>query len=231
MVRSGTTKGMILTMNQSVKKITTYAMFCALAFITVTLIRIPVVLFLKYEPKDVIVTIAGFLYGPLATVIVSVVPAFIEMITISSDGVIGFAMNVIGTVVFAGTASIIYKRKPTMTGAAFGLGVGVVLMTIVMLLWNFLLTPIFMGIPREAVVDLLIPAFLPYNLVKGGLNAAFTLLLHKPIINILKKASVVPEVESIEDEEVKAKKTGVIVLSLFVLATCIFMVLSLQGII
>ncbi|EGD48273.1 hypothetical protein Cpap_2423 [Ruminiclostridium papyrosolvens DSM 2782] len=217
-------------MNQSAKKITTYALFCALAFVVVALIRIPLVLFLKFEPKDVVITIGGFLYGPIATVIISVVVAFVEMITISSDGVIGFVMNVISAVAFAGTASIIYKRKSTMTGAAIGLGLGTVLMTVLMLLWNYFLAPIFMGFPREDVVKLLVPAFLPFNLIKGGINAALTLLLYKPIINILRKASVVPDVESIA-EEGTAKKTGVIILALFVLASCILMVLSLRGII
>ncbi len=217
-------------MNQSAKKITTYALFCALAFVVVALIRIPLVLFLKFEPKDVVITIGGFLYGPIATVIISVVVAFVEMITISSDGVIGFVMNVISAVAFAGTASIIYKRKSTMTGAAIGLGLGTVLMTVLMVLWNYFLAPIFMGFPREDVVKLLVPAFLPFNLIKGGINAALTLLLYKPIINILRKASVVPDVESIA-EEGTAKKTGVIILALFVLASCILMVLSLRGII
>ncbi len=217
-------------MNQSAKKITTYALFCALAFVVVALIRIPLVLFLKFEPKDVVITIGGFLYGPIATVIISVVVAFVEMITISSDGVIGFVMNVISAVAFAGTASIIYKRKSTMTGAAIGLGLGTVLMTVLMLLWNYFLAPIFMGFPREDVVKLLVPAFLPFNLIKGGINAALTLLLYKPIISILRKASVVPDVESIA-EEGTAKKTGVIILALFVLASCILMVLSLRGII
>lgn len=217
-------------MNQSAKKITTYALFCALAFVVVALIRIPLVLFLKFEPKDVVITIGGFLYGPIATVIISVVVAFVEMITISSDGVIGFVMNVISAVAFAGTASIIYKRKSTMTGAAIGLGLGTVLMTVLMLLWNYFLAPIFMGFPREEVVKLLVPAFLPFNLIKGGINAALTLLLYKPIINILRKASVVPDVGSIA-EEGTAKKTGVIILALFVLASCILMVLSLRGII
>ena len=38
-----------------------------------------------------------------------------------------------------------------------------------------------MGYPREAVAELLIPAFLPFNLLKGGLNAAITMLIYKPV--------------------------------------------------
>ena len=44
----------------SVKKLVLLAMLAAVSYIIVALIRIPVVLFLNYEPKDVIVTIGGF---------------------------------------------------------------------------------------------------------------------------------------------------------------------------
>ena len=53
-------------------------------------------------------------------------------------------------------------------------------MAAVMLLWNYLIAPIYMGMPREAVAELLLPAFLPFNLIKGSINTAVTLLLYKP---------------------------------------------------
>ena len=38
-----------------------------------------------------------------------------------------------------------------------------------MLLWNYLITPIYMGMDREEiVVPMLIPVFLPFNLVKAA---------------------------------------------------------------
>jgi riboflavin transporter FmnP len=56
-----------------------------------------------------------------------------------------------------------------------------------MILWNYLITPMYMGVPREAVVEMLVPVFLPFNLIKGGANAALTLLLYKPVIYALKR--------------------------------------------
>ena len=44
-----------------------------------------------------------------------------------------------------------------------------------MMFWNYLIAPIYMGYPREAIVELLLPVFLPFNLVKGGLDTAITL--------------------------------------------------------
>ena len=40
-------------MNVKAKRITTIAMLCALAYVVMAVGRVPVVLFLKYDPKDV----------------------------------------------------------------------------------------------------------------------------------------------------------------------------------
>ena len=60
-----------------------------------------------------------------------------------------------------------------------------------MLLWNYWIAPIYMGYPREAVAALLLPAFLPFNLIKGGLNAAITLVLYKPVVTALKRSRLI----------------------------------------
>ena len=56
----------------SAKKLVLLAMLAAVSYLVVALIRIPVVLFLSYEPKDVVVTIGGFLLGPMASFLISV---------------------------------------------------------------------------------------------------------------------------------------------------------------
>lgn len=179
--------------NSHYKKIATLGMLCAAAFITVSLFRIPIVLFLKYEPKDIIVVIGGFIYGPLASLLISVIVSLIEMFTISDTGIIGCIMNILSSVAFACTASIIYKKIRTFKGAVIGLISGTVVLTAVMLLWNYLITPLYMNIEREELVKLLVPAFLPFNLLKGGLNTLFTLVLYKPLVKALRAAKLIPE--------------------------------------
>ena len=88
----------------SVKKLVLLAMLAAVAYIIVALVRIPVVLFLKYEPKDVVITIGGFLLGPMASFIISAVVSLIEMVTVSETGPIGCLMNLLSTCSFACTA-------------------------------------------------------------------------------------------------------------------------------
>lgn len=55
------------------KKLTTIGMLCALAYVAAAVGRIPVVLFLKYDPKDVIVVIGGLIFGSLTSFAVTVI--------------------------------------------------------------------------------------------------------------------------------------------------------------
>ena len=58
------------------KKLVILAMLAAIAYLSMLLIKIPIVAtasYLKYEPKDVIITLAGFMFGPLSALICSVV--------------------------------------------------------------------------------------------------------------------------------------------------------------
>ena len=168
--------------HEKMKKLTVLAMLSAIAYVAVALLRFPVVLFLSYEPKDVVIAIGGFLYGPLAALGISLVVSFIEMLTISSTGWIGFVMNFLSSAAFAGTAALLYRKKRTQGSAIAGLFGGALLMTVLMLLWNYLITPLYMHTARADVAAMLVPVFLPFNLLKGCLNATITVLLYKPVV-------------------------------------------------
>jgi len=214
-------------MDSKTKKITTTAMLCAAAYVVVVVGRIPVVLFLKYDPKDIIITLGGLIWGPMTSFIVSVIVSLIEMVTISENGILGCIMNMISTCSFACTASVIYKKKRTLSGAVTGLVTGSLVMVLVMLLWNYLITPIYMGYPREAVAELLVPAFLPFNLLKAGLNAGFTFFLYKPITTALRKAGYISDSQNV----LSRKPIGLWLFSGVLVITCILLILSFNGII
>lgn len=213
-------------MNSRTRRITTVSMLCALAYVVVVVGRIPLVLFLKYDPKDVIIAIGGLIFGPLTSFIVSLIVSFVEMLTISENGVLGFIMNVISSCSFACTAAFIYKKRHKLSGAITGLICGWVLMVVVMLLWNYLIAPVYMGYPREAVVKLLLPAFLPFNLIKGGLNAAITMILYKPIVTALRRSHLIEASSAAEKTRINV---GVVLIALLVIATCVLFILSLNG--
>jgi len=215
------------------KKLTVLAMFAAISYALVyafSIFRVPIVPaapFLTYEPKDAIIVISGFLFGAPAVIGVSAVVSVIEMFTVSTTLYWGLLMNVISTCAFACTAAAIYRRKRSLASAVTGLAVGVVFATGIMLLWNYLVVPIYMTIPRAAVADMLIPVFLPFNLIKYGLNAGFAVLLYKPLRLALAGARLLPA----PDARARKIHPGVIAVAAFVVITCVLLILAGNGII
>lgn len=180
-------------MNGKTKKLTTVGMLCALAYLAVAVGRVPLILFLKYDPKDVIIAIGGFIFGPMVSFLISFLVSFVEMVTISEKGILGMLMNVISSCAFACPAAYLYQKKRRRSRAVVGLLCGILCMVAVMMLWNYFIAPIYMGLPREEVAGLLLPAFLPFNLIKGGLNAVFTMFLYKPVVTALRRSGLVEE--------------------------------------
>lgn len=217
----------------STKKLTTLAMLSAIAYALVFVSHnlaiplVPAVSFLSYDPKDIIIVIGGFMFGPMACLVVSLVVSLLEMVTISDTGLYGMVMNVISTCAFACTAALIYKKRRTMAGAVVGIVAGCLLMAGVMLLWNYIITPLYMGLPRAAVAGMLLPAFLPFNLLKGGINSAVTLLLYKPVVMGLRRVGLLDTPQTQKGKPM----VGVWLCATMVLATCILLVLAFQGII
>ena len=164
----------------------------------------------------------------MSAAIISIVVALIEMISISTTGPWGFLMNALATCSFCCTASFVYKKMHTKKGAVLGLSLGVVCLVAVMLLWNYLITPIYQGMPREAIVELLLPVFLPFNLAKGGMNMAATLLLYAPVVTALRKAGVVPPSQNSQGKKMNA---GFVLFSVALLATFVVFALVLAGVI
>ena len=216
-------------MNMTTKKITTLGMLCALAVIVNLLIHfplIPSVEFLSYDAKDVIIVIGGFIYGPGSAFIMSVITSLLE-IMYRGGNLLDVLMNVISTCTFACVAAWIYKRDHTREGAFIGLGAGIVCCVLSMLLWNYIVTPIYFGMPREAVVSILIPGILPFNLLKRGLNTGLTLFLYKPIVGVFRRTSLV-EHSSGGDHAITK---GTVLIGLFICASVICFILGFQGII
>ena len=171
-----------------IKKTASIAMLSALAFLARLVFKIPVS-FLTFDIKDTVIALGGLVFGPVSGVVIALVVSLVEMI-ISETGPIGFVMNFVSSAVFAGVASLIYKFKRTFNGAIIGLYSSVAATTAVMLLMNVILTPIYQGVPRSAVIEMLPTLFLPFNFAKTLLNAAIVMLIYKPVVVALRKAKI-----------------------------------------
>ena len=84
-------------------------------------------------------------------------------------------------------ASMIYKKKPSFKRLIVGLVLGSLAMTAVMVPLNIVFTGIFLGQGAKAVAELLIPAIIPFNLLKAYINSAATVAIFAPTAKILKR--------------------------------------------
>ena len=212
------------------RTLATIAMLTAMAYVVMCICKIiPSVMgFLDFDFKDVVICIGGFTFGPTVAAVISVLVAFIEFITVSSTGVIGLIMNILATTSFCCTACFIYKKKHTMQGAVIGLAAGVTALVIVMLLWNYLITPLYMPwVTRADIVAMLPTVFLPFNLAKGGMNMAATLLLYKPVVTALRRAGLVAPSSN---NQARKSSVGFILFALALLATFVTIALVLLDI-
>ena len=216
--------------SQRIKMVVTLGMLVAIAYAVMWVCKpIPKVFgILQFDLKDAVIVIGGLIFGPLAAAASAFAVTLIEMVTASGTGPVGMLMNFLSTASFCVTASFIYKRRRTQVGAVVGLTAGVAAMVVVMLLWNYLITPIYQKIPRDVIVGMLPTLFLPFNLVKGGLNMAAALLLYKPVVGALRAARLVPESDSAQKGKLNV---GFLLFALALLATFVVLMLVLAGII
>lgn len=217
--------------SERLKALLCMAMLTALAVAADILLRLPGIGgFLTYEPKDVILTVGAFIFGPVAGIVMSLVVCLIEMVTVSTTGVIGLLMNFLASGVFVGISSVIYSRRKTLSRAVVGLLVGSLSMLFIMLLWNYIITPVYMGIPREAVLELFLPLLIPFNLLKAALNSALILFLYKGVVTALRKARLIPARESNDGDKKKLNTILLVTVSAVLVVTLTLVMLIFAGI-
>ena len=199
-------------MKSMTKKIVFIALICAIAYVLALLIHfpiIPTVAFLKYDIKDVIIAIGGYVLGPIASTIATSITAVLEFI-LSRSGTreYGLIMNIISSIAFVLPAVLIAGKQKSVKRVYFGLGLGAIIMTAVMIPANILITPHFMGIEMDVLMTFM-PGIILFNAIKGVSNAILTGLLYLPITKALKAAGFMEKSEQKavkEDEETKKEE-------------------------
>ena len=167
------------------------AMMVAISCVLVLLIRIPYppAPFLEYDPADVPIYITTFAFGPVSGLVVTLIVSLIQAFALGGNGVYGFIMHFFATGIFALIAGGLYRHKKSKKEAIIALVVGVIAITAVMCIANIIITPLFLGTPRDAVLAMLIPIIIPFNLLKAGINALITFLVYKRISKFLHKGA------------------------------------------
>ena len=163
------------------------AMMTAVSVVLLLIIRIPFppAPFLVYDPADVPIYITAFAFGPAAGLIVTLIVCLIQAFMLGGDGLYGFLMHFVATGIVAVVIGLMYSKSKTKKRAIISLAVAVVVATAVMCVMNILVTPAYMGAPREAVVAMIPTVIIPFNLLKAGLNAVLTFILYKRVSGFL----------------------------------------------
>lgn len=172
-------------MRFTAKKLAVMAVLVAVSVVLVYLVHFPLfpaAAYLEYDPADIPILIGAFLYGPVAGLILTAAASAIQAFTVSAQNhVYGLIMHILATGTLTTVSSLIYRRRKTRRAAVIGLLCGTAAMGLIMLPANHFLTPLFMGVPTGAVDALLLPAILPFNLIKAGANSLLTFLLYKSV--------------------------------------------------
>ncbi len=173
------------------KRLVLTAIFAALAYAAMSVFRFNVT-FLTFDLKDAVITLAGLLLGPVTALTVSLLVAVLEFITVGDTGWYGLVMNFTSSATFSVVCALVYAYNKKLSGAIISLCSGVVVMVAVMMGMNLLVTPFYQGVSRSVIVDMIPTLFLPFNIVKGLVNAALVMILYKPVHRAMQAARLMP---------------------------------------
>ena len=167
------------------RQLVTMALMCAigvlLSFVEFPLL--PGVTWLKYDASAMPAMVCGFAFGPAAGLAVGYVGAIIHGILMADFS--GAIMNILVVTGFILPAALVYRRSRTFKSGVIGLVLSAVAATVMAILGNLVITPMWLGVPLDAVVAMILPILTPFNLAKAGINAVLTLIVYKSISNLI----------------------------------------------
>lgn len=167
----------------SIYKLVFLAMIGALSFVLMWFgfPIIPAAPYLKFEPSDVPLMLATIAYGPVAGIMALTIKNLMYFLLHGSN-IFGIFMNFCASATFLLVGYFVNKK---MNFAVSG-GAGAIAMALVMIPLNMIIVPLEFGLPLEKVQALLLPVYIPFNLIKGSLNTVLFILLW----SVLKKSAV-----------------------------------------
>ena len=186
------------------KSIAVMGIMSAIGFILMVLeFPLPFIIppFIKFDFSELPAIITAFALGPVQGIVVCLVKNLLHLFITSTAGV-GELSNFILGAIFVGSAGVIYKYKKTRTGALVGSLLGAVLMAVISIATNYFITyPFYTNfMPMEGIIgayQAILPAAdsllkclvifnLPFNFVKGIIDAVICFVVYKKLSPILK---------------------------------------------
>lgn len=178
-------KTMANTNRWSTRVLVTIALLCAISVLLsfVEFPLLPGVAWLSYDASIMPAAVCGFAFGPAAGLACGIISVVAHGILFADFT--GALMNLLVVIGFILPSALVYKKIHTLKGAIIGLLLGIVFAVIMAVLGNLVVTPAWLGVPLDAVVAMIVPILIPFNLLKGLLNAILTLIVYKAISNLI----------------------------------------------
>lgn len=168
--------------------ITSISILVALSIVAGYFIHFPILPqapFLLYDPGSVFLLIGSFKLGPKIGILMCFTTAILFALITGQGGPYGALMNFLATGTLVFVSSQVYFLYRTKKGAIFGMFLGTLTMTLIMIPANLIVTPLYLGVQREIVVKMLIPAIIPFNLLKGIISGFLTFILYKRLYPLI----------------------------------------------
>jgi riboflavin transporter FmnP len=181
----------------NVKAYVSIGMLSSIAYLLM-LIQFPLPMFPNFlfvDFSDIPALIAALVFGPLAGILVELFKNILNYLaTGSQTGVpVGHIANFVAGIVFVLPTLFVYNRLKTRKGMTIALVAGTVIMAVVMSILNYILIlpayTLLMGFPDMR--NLVVPAILPFNILKGIIMSVIFMLLFIRMQAWINKFSVI----------------------------------------
>ena len=187
----------------STRTITMTALLAAISYV-LAFLEFPVPLspsFARMDLSDLPALIGTFAFGPVTGVMIELIKNVLQLLS-SSTGGIGELANFIMGASYVLVAGFIYKYKKTKKMAMWACGISSIVMGIVAAIVNYLiLLPLFETfMPLDQLIasfgeflpfiktklDVVVFNALPFNMIKGMVIGAVTMMVYKKLTPVLK---------------------------------------------
>lgn len=162
-----------------------------IAFLLMLLIGLPIIPaapFLKYDPSGFVLLMSGALLGPAAGVLACFIKGFLFFIT-GAGNIFGVTSDFIANIVFVAPAALLLRKQGGLKGGIAACALGTRLATLVMIPVNLVILNLEFGKLPGEVMAMMLPAILPFNLLKGLFNSVLFFIAGRPLAAALGRHS------------------------------------------
>jgi riboflavin transporter FmnP len=185
-----TQKPVSLARNEKVHSLALDGILAALGVVLMLLVRVPLLPaapWLIYDMGDIPAMIGGLILGPAHGLLILAVVCIVQMVTPVSSGLYGLIMHFVASGILVLIPALMWKMKKSQPMLVVSLLLAAAAMTAIMIPLNLVVTPIFLGVTVDEVMPMILPILLPFNAIKGLINAIATFIVFQSVKGLARK--------------------------------------------